>query len=468
MSFLDELLKSTNRTVTENGAATNKSSLDPCLDFFSLAGAMRDRPTDARLLFNSAFLANPLTAVRTLFYLRDVRGGQGERDIFRTCLIHLKDHEKIVYEKILKFIPEYGRWDDLFLEIDEVVLPIVKKQLEEDEEHMKKGESISLMAKWLPSENTSSQKTSNKARVLTKLLGLKPSQYRKKIVALRKYIELLEQKMSKNQWPLIDYGKLPSQAFRKHVKAFKRHDEERYSQFLEDVNKGEKKMNTNTLYTYEVFDTVQHDSEAANAMWLNLPNYVEHDALVVADVSGSMSGRPMSISVSLALYFAERNKGLMAGYFMTFSQNPQLVKVTGRNLVEKLRMIENSQWDMNTDLEAVFDQILKAAVNSGSKDLPKVVYIISDMEFDEAVSADESIFEAAQRKFKEQDLKLPHVVFWNVDARQDQAPATKFDGNVSLISGASQSTFRYAVEGKNPLELMNDIVNSERYSKIII
>lgn len=470
MSFLDSLQKGTNKTFTQNGAVTNKSSLDPVLDFFALAGSMRERPNDAVRLFEQAYLTDKQTALRCLFYLRDIRGGQGERTLFRLCMTTLEKLDRSVWEKVIKFVPEYGRWDDLFNmgSIDESLVPVIQDQLAEDEKNMNDEKPVSLLAKWMPSENTSSKATKGKAEKLAKLLKLKPSQYRRKVVALRKYIKLLEQKMSAGEWSAIEYDKIPSQAFRKHVKAFKRNDEKRYAEFLESVEKGEKKVNAQTLYTYEIFDTVQHDEAAANAMWMNLPNYVEHDALVVADVSGSMSGRPMSISVSLALYFAERNKGLMAGYFMTFADDPQLVKVTGRNLVERLRMIENAHWDGSTNMEAVFDTILKAAIDSGNKDIPKVIYIISDMEFNCVSNADESVFENAKRKFQEKDLVLPHVVFWNVDGKQNQTPATKFDNNVTLISGASQSTFRYAVEGKTPLESMNDILNSDRYAQITI
>jgi len=466
VSFLDELQKSTNFTLTENGALTNKSSLNPLLDFFSLAGAMRNNQNEAVKLFEKAFIFDKLGAVRTLFYLRDVRGGQGEREIFRECYKRLEELDAELAHKLAVYIPEYGRWDDYLLP------ELVKKQLEIDEEALKNGEKVSLLAKWLPSENTSSRKTSLEAKKLAKDLGLKPSAYRKKIVALRKYIKLLEQQMSRNEWEGIEYSKLPSQAGRKHVKAFKRHDEERYTKYLEKVQNGEAKMNASTLYTYEVFDTVSKDAEAANAMWKSLPDYTDgKDALVVADVSGSMSGRPMSVSVSLALYFAEHNKGVFANKFMTFSDNPQVVDVVGNSLQQRLRMIENSEWGMSTNLEAVFITILNAALKSGEGQggMPKVIYIISDMEFNQAVRMpSESIFAGAEKVYKENGLELPHLVFWNVDARQVQAPATKFDNRVTLISGLSQSTFRYAVEGKTPEELMDSVINGERYKQIVI
>lgn len=474
MNFLDELQKNTNRGRTENDAATNLSSLDPVLDFFSLAGAMRGRPAEAVELFQRAYAADPQAAVRTLFYLRDIRGGQGERDLFRAGLAWLDQYQGGALDKVLKLVPEYGRWDDLWgVLTDERIATLIKDQLARDEISMAKGESVSLLAKWLPSVNTSSSDSVKLGRRIARVLGFKESQYRKLVASLRRHIKLLEQQMSAAQWAEIDYSKLPSQAHRKHVKAFHRHDEGRYADFLAKAVKGEAKLNTNTLYTYEVFDAVQAgQNEAADAMWANLPDYTQGTrALVMADVSGSMSGRPMSVSVSLALYFAERNIGPFKDHFMTFSERPQLVKVLGKTLSQKLRNIESSAWGMNTNLEAAFDAILAAALSSkdGAEAMPSVLYIISDMEFDACVTRpDATLFENAQVKFEAAGLKLPHVVFWNVDARQTQAPATKFDDRVTLISGLSQSTFRYAVEGKSPLELMDEVINSERYAPIVL
>jgi hypothetical protein len=472
MSFLDELQKQTNKTVTENGAVTNKSTLNPCLDFFAMAGAMRNNQAEATKLFTRAYATDKLTTVRTLFYLRDIRGGQGERSLFRSLLQTLRNLDKPVYDTVRRYIPEYGRWDDLIdADVDDVLLGLVRTQLASDEAAMADNKPVSLLAKWLPSENTSSKATRQKAVQLAKLLELKPAQYRKKVVALRKYIKLLEEQMSAREWEAIDYSKLPSQAQRKHVKAFKRHDEGRYGAYLEAATKSEAKMNTSTLYTYEVFDAVSEGKlEAANAMWANLPDFTQGtNAIVLADVSGSMDGRPMSVSVSLALYFAEHNTGPFHDTFMTFTDHPQVIMVQGNTLAERLRNIENSAWGMSTNLEAALDAILQAGLASDAKgdDMPRVLYVISDMEFNQAVhNPSATIFENAGAKYEAAGLPLPHIVFWNVNARQSQAPATKFDNRVTLISGLSQSTFRYAVEGKTPEELMAEVVNSERYATI--
>ncbi len=473
MSFLDELEKGLNKTArTANGAISNKTTLDPLLDFFSNAGAMRGKEKEAIKLFDKAYASEPLNAIKTLFYLRDIRGGQGERSVFRAILETL-DEDTVT--SIAKYIPEYGRWDEI--PFNEATLRALKAQFEEDEAEMKKDKAVSLLAKWLPSVNTSSKETRAKASVVVKAWGLKPSQYRKRLSALRKHISLLEQKMSAREWAAIQYDKLPSQAHRKHVKAFKRHDEEGYETYLGKVEKGEAKINSGTLFTYEIYDLVQNDwngdkTRTADALWNALPDYTSgKNALVLADVSGSMTGRPMSVSTSLAVYFAERNEGPFKGKYMTFTDIPELISVSGKNISEKLNYVQHHGVGYNTNLQAAFDAILSAAVsaNASQEELPQTLYIVSDMQFDAQMSnTSETNFDTAQRKFKEAGYELPHVVFWNVNSFGKDAPATKYDNRVTLISGLNQSTFQYAVNGKTPIESMLDILNSDRYAQITL
>lgn len=468
MGYLEELQKATNRAYTENGGATNKSSLNPCLDFFANGAAKRNDVESAVYLFERAYATDKTSALRILFYIRDIRGGQGERDIFRACLERLKTIDEPVYEKMLPLVPEYGRWDDILGDINDTVVKLVKNQLEAD----MKSDKPSLLAKWLPSENASSKASKEVATKLASKMGIKPRIYRKILSKLRAKIHLLEQDMSSNKWATIEYDKLPSQAFRKHTEAFRRHDLERYQKFLDDVNKGTKKVNASTVTTAEVIQNVSKgDNDSANAIWKSLDNFVPEDlnAIVVADVSGSMWGRPMAISTSLALYFAERNKGVFANKFMTFSENPRLVEVIGDTLTQKLKYIETAEWGMNTNIERTFDALLQAAVmaREDKENIPKVIYIISDMEFDYcADGADETAFENARRKWSAVGLELPTVVFWNVESRSNNTPATKFDTNVALISGSNQSAFRFAFEGKTPLDLMHEVIDSERYQAI--
>ena len=521
-SFIEQLQRGGNLTLTENSAVTNKSSLDAIVDLFSLGGAKRNNPTDAIDLFVPAYAADKQTAVRTLFYLRDVRGGQGERAVFRNCLQWLAaNREFATLDKIIPHIPTYGRWDDLsFLDYfpgiaSDKIKNVIKNQLRIDLaalDPVHGDGQVSLLAKWLPSENASSQRTRNHARRLRHQLGYNsPRQYRLVLSRLRRQIKLLEQDMSARNWNEIDYSRLPSQAHRRHVKAFWRHTPDRYQAYLASVQKGEQKMNVSTTYPHEIYQMVNKggvSTDFANVAWEQLPDYTRgENALVMADVSGSMdqpynTNNPMAVSISLALYFAERNQGAFKNYFMTFSAHPQLVKITGKTLADKFRFIEGGGRGhaQNTNLLAAFRAILDAAVKSGQPEqCPKVLYVISDMEFDSATSSNrqgqwhvtpqvdswgrmvltrqwlpvqldpaDTIFETAKREFAEAGLTLPHVVFWNVQARQNQAPALAHDGHVSLVSGLSPTIFSQAVGGKTPIELVYEVVNGERYQSIVL
>jgi len=484
-SFLAELQSQGTKTArTENGAVTHSTTTNAVLDFFALAGAKRNDIAGAKTLFRKAFQEDRQLAIRALFYLRDIRGGQGERTLFRELFKELTRLDLGAAEKVIGFVPEYGRWDDVislygFGGLNKTALKMIRNQLELDALDRAAGKSISLMAKWLPSENASSANSRVMARQIATDLGISNKKYRQTVVALRKHIGLLEQQMSTNSWDSVDYGKLPSQASRKHTKAFKRHDETRYEEFLGAVIKGDAKMNAGTVATYEVLDVVRKGNDnAANAIWKSLPDYTNGgNAIVVADTSGSMtaiisgSTRAMDVSTSLALYFAEHNEGAFKNYFISFSESPELVAVRGNTLMEKLRNISTTNWGFNTNIEKVFDLILDAAKRAGAdaEDIPKVIYIISDMEFDSVRGGrNETNYEAAKRKFDAAGFQLPHVVFWNVASRNSNVPTSAAQTNVTLVSGLSQSTFRYVLEGKTPVQSMLDILNGERYSQIVL
>lgn len=458
MTFLTQLGSEMNRTVTENGAPTLRTTNNPLVDFFALAGATRNTPELGLDLFKKAFAFDRQSAIRVLFYLRDIRGGQGERQLFKNCLEYLAANEKDTSDKIVSLVPEYGRWDDIFGLHTETIIPIISAQLELDQ----KSDTPSLLAKWLPSENTSSAKTKVLARGMRVALNKSPKAYRQILSSLRAKIKLVEHKMSKKEWGAIEYEKVPSQAGLKYRKAFSRNDETRYGEYLEQVSSGEKKINTSTLYPYQVYKAV--GTVGSEQMWSNLPDYtMGKNAIVVADVSGSMAGDPLAVSVSLALYFAERNIGTFKDHFITFSANPILQKINGTTLKDKVNSIERSQWDMNTDLYKVFECVANAA--TGNDDVPETIYIISDMEFDQATQG-RTNFEAIDELFKTKEIKRPNLVFWNVDARNKQVPVEQNQYGVTLVSGLSPSTFKLAVENLSPLDLVMQVVNSERYAKI--
>ncbi len=465
-NYLNGLRKGTNKIKTENGADTLKSTLNPLVDFFAMGGASRDNQSLGLDLFKKAFAFDEQKAIRILFYLRDIRGGQGERQLFRNALAYLGKSEKKVAKKIVDYIPEYGRYDDMFSLPTDMYIPFVKEQLIKDWE----SESPSLLAKWLPSENTSSEKTRVKAREIREALEGTPKQYRQTLSALRKRIKLVEHNLTEKDYDSIDYEKIPSQASLKYRKAFYRNNEENYKKFLESVEKGEKKINASTLYPYQVYDAVKEEGSkiTANALWKALPDYTDgRNAIVVADTSGSMSGRPMSVSVSLALYFAERNKGTFKDHFITFSAEPQLQKITGKNLEQRMNSIETANWSMNTNLKKVFKLLVDTAVENDAdpEEMPSTIYVISDMEFDEGCRG-ETNFETIDKMYAKAGYTRPNLVFWNVNAHQKNVPVEQNQEGVTLVSGCSASTFKLVVEGKTPVDLMEDVINSERYSKI--
>lgn len=464
--LLNGMYKETSYTETENGALTFNRSESPLVDFYALAGAMRNNEEDALDLFKKAFSFDRLSAIKILFYLRDVRGGQGERKLFRNCLEWLGTSFPEVFEKIIEFVPEYGRWDDLLFDNDKV-FSFIGKKIKED----MVSETPSLLAKWLPTINSSSASTKSKAKVVAGKLKMNDIAYRKTIRAIRKKIKVVEELMSSKKWKDINYSSVPSQASRIYKNAFKKHDEERYNKFIEKAISGEAKINAKTLYPYQIYKSVESDySKTLEALWKQLPDYTQgKNAIVVADVSGSMEGDPMAVSVSLALYFAERNKGQFKDHFITFSESPKLQRIYGQTLVEKMNSIERAEWGMNTNLQSVFNLILNTGAknNVPQEEMPETIYIISDMEFDYAISY-KTNFEVIKEKYEQSGYKMPNIVFWNVDARQKNLPVQKNESGVALVSGFSPVIFKMAVENKTPEQVMLDTINSDRYNKIKI
>lgn len=485
-----------NVAYTENGATAFASTKSAVLDFFATGGALRSRDENSIIeVFRKALNEDALLAMKALFYFRDVRGGQGERSTFRIIMKWLANTRPEFVRQNLNLIAEYGRWDDLMVfmnsEVEDDVIALIDVQLAHD----KQADRPSLMAKWLPSENTSSKNTKRLARKIRTALNMTPKQYRKTLSALRKQIGLVEQAISKNEWGAVQYDKIPSKAGLQYRKAFQRHDGERYAAFMEAVASGEKTVNAGTLYPYEIVEKcggyygVREDSPAVlDAYWNNLPNYFEGNdgvrGMVVADVSGSMSGRPMDVSVSLAIYTAERNTGPFAGKYITFTDKPKLVTVKEGSIVDKVRQVIGTDVGYNTNVEAVFDLILTTAVRNklSQDDLPTHLYMVSDMEFDEAQQgglswsrssarpADERLFQTIERKFADAGYKMPFLVFWNVDSRNDQQPMSMDQRGFQLVSGCSPSIFTSLLANKavSAYDLMLEVLNAERYASISV
>lgn len=478
MSFMEDLEIETSTTFTENGGRALSTTGDKLLNLFAVLGALRSRPTDVIDKFDAAYRENADLATKMAFYGRDVRGGLGERAVGRFMLHQLAMINQEVVKANLKNIVEFGRWDDLFVLFNtpcaDAMVEFVKLQLVSDECHMDKHESVSLLAKWMPSINASSKNTVALAHRFVKAFNTTPRNYRKTLSALRKYIDVTEVKMSANKWTDIDYKAVPSNAMSNYGSAFARHDYEGFNRYMDAVKSGDVKINAATLYPYNVIETLEKGSrDVAEAQWNALPNYVDGDNnfLIMADVSGSMSGRPMHTSVGLAIYFAERNHGAFANKFMTFTDIPQIVEVTDGTLYEKYRSVTRHV-DYSTNLEAAFDAILSTAVRTHcpQSDLPKALVIISDMEIDYWDGGSLTFTEEMHKRFADAGYEMPKLVYWNVDSRKDTFLTSKNDPNTILVSGQSASTFKNLIRGidLSAFEIMVQTLNDPRYDCVVV
>lgn len=352
---------------TQNGALTYSTTMNKVLDLFSMGGALRSKGDKAiEKMVLRAFSENPVYTLRCLFYLRDIRQGVGERRFFqigiKTVLNSLatqKTSEEL--EKIMSLIPEYGRWDDLYTFFntpnENVMLGILEKQFLKDRGYFLENKAISLLPKWLCSENTTSKETVENARKIRKFFGISSKEYRKTLSSLRKHLDVTEVKMSSNRWEDINYSAVPSIASKNYNKAFFKHDKERRETFLKAVEKGEKKMNVSVLTPCDLIKYLRSDQQnpdvynTCDIMFKSLPDFCgEEAALVVADVSGSMcSGAnkdlPICASIGMGLYFASKNKGIWKDKVITFSSNPNFVSLdTVKTFQEKYHKILNMEW----------------------------------------------------------------------------------------------------------------------------
>lgn len=486
MKYVDALKVESNKTRTENGAASNRSTLNECLNLFAAAGALRSaQPNRIENMLIRAYCENPDTALRILFYTRDIRGGLGERGTFRIMLHCLAGSFPASVIKNIPFIPEYGRFDDLLVLFDTpceaAMLAYIGAQLRQDIEKMRANQPVSLLAKWLPSVNASNEAHKNEAKRLAKALKMSEKEYRQTLSALKRAIGILETKLCEKDYT-FDYEKLPSKALFQYHDAFFRNDAVRYMAYLAAVSRGKAKMNCETLFPYEILkaailgDGNDERRSAADTTWEMLPNYCDgRNALAVIDGSLSMyhgcshSTAPILIAVSLGLYFAEHNTGYFKNQFITFSETPQLIRIEGESLAQKARYCMSYNEAANTDLYAVFTLILAAAVKHHlpQSELPETLYIISDMEFDVGVNEDKTVFEDAKEVYESYGYHLPTLVYWNVNAGTEQYPVTKDDTGTVLLSGASPRLFELALSKDiDPLKMMLDVLNCERYRRI--
>lgn len=490
MSTLQTLVD--NITETTNGMKAYKSTTDSLLDLFYSGYSYRNDIEKLQNVIDKASDENPEIALKILFYLRKFRnnGGCGERLVFREGLKYFitkyvddfKNQENL---KVIEKIPDFGRWDDMFSiigissEVDTFVFDIIKNQLIKDIKEMKKGNPISLLAKWMPSINTSSKNAVNLAYKLAKVLEMKPSSYRKILSKLRNHLKIVEHNLMNKDYKSIDYPSVPANAMAKYRKAFSRNDEERFTEYLNSVNQGTSKLNAGNLFPHELVAKAMSTSDETEKQyldmaWKSLPNYFNSASankpwLAVVDVSGSMyskvgkSPKPIFCSVGIGMYIAEHNEGIFKDEIITFSERPSFVKLKGDTFTERVSNLVEADWGWNTNLMNVYKLILETALENNLHDseMPGYIVIISDMQFDHAVDSggrNSTAFKAIKNMYKKSGYTAPKLIFWNVACNTFNMPVTKNDTDVVMIGGYRPGLYDMILKANTPLDFMNTVI----------
>lgn len=501
MNALQNTVQEKDKTsYTENGMPGYASTQHPLVDFFFKVASYRGCSEEEIIKDFDKILASTTDApyaLRLLFYIRDVRNGLGERRLFRVCFKHLLNAIPRLWENksLLRMIPEYGRWDDLFVLLDTdtsntsyngIILEIISKQLSYDIYDMSnktlKNTNVSLLAKWMPSENASSKETRALARMFAHELRLTPREYRKTLSDLRKYLKVIETYTCSNRWNEIDYNAVPSKANLKYANAFMKHDEARRKEYLEALAKGSKsvKINSSVNYPHEIVYKykigIKHGNyydETLEQLWQNLKQMPGLDnTLIVRDGSGSMdcgcisntSCTALDVADGLSIYCSERCNDAFKDKFITFSSRPQLVDLSKYDSLEdKLERLQSFDDCSNTDIDKVFKLVLQTAIDNHltQEQLPKQIVIISDMEFDVSTNyLGSNPIETAQVEYQNYGYQVPKLIFWNVNSRTGTIPVKQNELGVYLVSGFSVNILEmFASDTLDPFDAILEQLN---------
>ena len=484
------------KTFTENGAVAYKSSGEDLTDFVFAITALRSADDSTITeLFRKAFFSNPKIATLALFWTRDCRGGNGERRIFRVCMEWLGKVRPEYAKAVLRLVPEYGFWGDLVsllnTNLRNDILEIIKHQMDEDCTNMEKHRPISLMAKWLPSENASSKEIRRLSHVVREHLGFTERYYRKRLSAMRKYLDVVERKMAANEWDQINYETVPSKANLAYSNAFRRHDGDRYNAYLESLANGDAKINASVLQPNDIVNKycealgwwgrqIKEYDPTLEELWKNLPDITIENTLVVRDGSGSMTSTymgskvaPIDVATGLAIFMSENNTGIWKHKFITFSHSPRIVSIEQcKNLREKIIHCMEENECSNTNIEATMDLILNTAIKNGcsQEEMPGNIIIISDMQFDHGTCGrtDKSLFDNIAYKYENAGYLMPKIVFWNVAGSVNKTiPMQKNKLGVILVSGFSVQLLNMVMSGEtDPYKAILKTLNSERYTPV--
>lgn len=498
MNDLKTTLDENSYAVTENGALGFFTSGRKLLDLNFSVTSFRNKPDKAiEDAFVKAFYEDKLLAIKWLFYCRDREQGVGERRLFRVVLKWLATEQPEIAKAVFELSGFYGRLDDMFVLLDtdlrDDVISYISKQLKEDQENMKNGKPCSLMAKWLKSPNASSKETKRLAKIIYAGLGMTERQYRKMLSELRKYLDVIEVKMSAKEWSEIDYNAVPSRANLIYNGAFLRNDEERRREYLAALERGDKdvKINSSVNFPHDIVHrymtssgwssrSLKSEDTTLEQLWKALPDFVngQGNTICVADGSGSMTTTiggtnvsALSVANALAIYFAEHSNGEFKDNYITFSERPQLVDFSkAKTLREKISIALRHNEVADTNIEAVFDLLLKTAVSKklNQEEIPTNILILSDMEFNGAISYNcrrNALFREIEQKWNDAGYMMPRIVFWNLCSRTGTLPVNQHENfPVALVSGFSPAICKMVLSGKlDPFECLVEQLNSERY-----
>ena len=488
MGFMNAIKNELNneKCLTTNGAVGYATSGKKLLDLnFSVTSLRKQSEQEIINKFMDAYYEDPLLAMRWLFYCRDCRSGIGERRLFRVVMQYLATLKPDIVRSVLKLVSEYGRWDDLLCLLDTPIIAevnvLIDQQLVVDIVNMNNGQPISLLAKWLPSFNASSTKTKRYAKIIYECLGMTQKQYRQMLSKMRNYIDVVERQMSAKKWNEINYEAVPSRANLIYNDAFLRNDEERRREYLDALSKGEAKINASVLFPDDIVHkygngvwstTVRALDETLEGLWKALSTLTTENTLVVRDGSGSMMGKPMDVSTAMAIYMAERSTGEFHNRFITFGAKPKLISLDGMDtLREKLLKTYRETDCSNTDIKAVFDLILKTAVNNkmSQADMPKNIVIISDMQFDGVrFNFTEPLFKMISNEYAKYGYLMPRLIFWNVNEYYSNVmPIQQNELGVVLMSGYSQNLVKMVMSSEtDPYECLVKQLNDNRYDAV--
>lgn len=479
-------------TETWNGCDTLATTDSACLDMFGRAGAMRAASVaDKEVLFSRAFAEDKDIAVKLLFYTRDIRGGYGEKDTFKTMIRRLAEINPESVEKNLWAILEFGCAKDLYsligTPVEDAMWAFMKNQFELDLTNMAEGKSVSLLAKWIATPDSKVDATKELGKMTAKKLGYSfktMKEYKQKLRALRKYLDLPEAKMCAGKWDEIEYSKCASRFLFKNRKALAKNDAERWAEFNKKVESGEEKMNMGAVTPCDIIYEVRHNyTRDLETMWKSLPDVCKGNAMIMCDTSGSMTSsyrcksklEPIDVAFGLAMYFAQRNKGDLKDMMMNFSDRPMFIELNAATLKDNYNIAMRAPVNYSsTNLEAAFNLLLNTCIkgNVTQEDMPQAIVIVSDMQINcvNGVDRDNNMtfYDVMKKRYNEAGYEMPQVVFWNVNAENATFHASKSARGVSMVSGFSPNVFKQVMEniGTTPYELMMAVVNSERYSGI--